>query len=46
MAKALEAIMHQRVDLDEWSRLLADRLPLFSRERESESWLELLIELK
>ncbi|MDA7899728.1 glycosyltransferase [Akkermansiaceae bacterium] len=46
IAKALEAIMHQRVDLDEWSRLLADRLPLFSRVRESESWLELLIELK
>ena len=46
MAKALEAIMHQRVDLDEWSLLLADRLPLFSRVRESESWLELLIELK
>ncbi|MDB4411518.1 glycosyltransferase, partial [bacterium] len=46
MAKALEAIMHQRVDLDEWSLLLADRLPLFSRMRESESWLELLIELK
>ena len=46
IAKALEAIMHQRVDLDEWSRLLADRRPLFSRVRESESWLELLIELK
>ncbi|MDA7626161.1 glycosyltransferase [Akkermansiaceae bacterium] len=46
IAKALEAIMHQRVDLDEWSRLLADRLPLFSRVRESGSWLELLIELK
>ena len=46
IAKALEAIMHQRVDLDEWSRLSADRLPLFSRVRESESWLELLIELK
>ena len=46
IAKALEAIMHQRVDLDEWSRLLADRLPFFSRVRESESWLELLIELK
>ena len=46
MAKALEAIMHQLVDLDELSLLLADRLPLFSRVRESESWLELLIELK
>ena len=46
MAKALQAIMDQRVDLDEWNRLLADRLRLFSRERESKSWLELLIELK
>ena len=46
MAKALEAIMHQRVDLDEWSRLSADRLPLFSRVRELESWLELLRDLK
>lgn len=46
MAKTLEAIMHQRVDLDEWSRLSADRLPLFSRVRESESWLELLRDLK
>ena len=46
MAKALEAIMHQRVDLDEWSRLSADRLPLFSWVRESESWLELLRDLK
>jgi glycosyltransferase involved in cell wall biosynthesis len=46
MAKALQAIMDQRVDLDEWNRLLADRLRLFSRERESKSWLELLTELK
>ena len=46
MAKALQAIMDQRVDLDEWNRLLADRLRLFSRERESNSWLELLTELK
>ena len=46
MAKTLEAIMHQRVDLDEWSRLSADRLPLFSRVRVSESWLELLRDLK
>ena len=46
MAKALQAIMDQRVDLDEWNRLLADRLRVFSRERESKSWLELLTELK
>jgi len=28
MAKALGAIVDQRVDLDEWSRLSADRLPV------------------
>jgi glycosyltransferase involved in cell wall biosynthesis len=46
MAKILGAIVDQRVDLDEWSRLSADRLLLFSREKESKSWLELLTELK
>ena len=46
MDEALQAIMNQRVDLQEWIRLSANRLPLFSRERESNLWLELLTELK
>jgi len=46
MGEALHSIMDQRVDLEEWSRLLDHRVLLFSRERESNSWLELLTELK
>ena len=46
MDEALQAIINQRVDLQEWIRLSANRLPLFSRERESNLWLELLTELK
>jgi glycosyltransferase involved in cell wall biosynthesis len=46
MDEALQAIVDQRVDLQEWIRLSANRLPLFSRERESNLWLELLTELK
>ena len=46
MDEALQAIINQRVDLQEWIRLSANRLPLFSRERESNLWLELFTELK
>ena len=46
MDEALQAIINQRADLQEWIRLSANRLPLFSRERESNLWLELLTELK
>lgn len=43
--EALEAIVDGRVDLRVWVELATARLPLFSPETESSSWLELLANL-
>ena len=43
--KALQAIIEGKVDLHGWVGQAAGRLPLFSREAESTSWLELLSDL-
>jgi glycosyltransferase involved in cell wall biosynthesis len=41
----IEAIIGKRVDLQSWVQHATRRLPLFSRERESTCWLELLANL-
>ncbi|MDB4461032.1 glycosyltransferase [Akkermansiaceae bacterium] len=38
----LEKILGREIDLSEWTRLAAKRLPLFSREMERACWLDLL----
>jgi len=45
LGEVLERIIGGEMDLDEWVRLASERLPLFSRETESTSWLELLADL-
>jgi glycosyltransferase involved in cell wall biosynthesis len=45
LGDALQIILEKRVDLGAWVRLASERLSLFSRESESNSWLELLAEL-
>lgn len=45
LENVLQAVVDKRVDLKEWVRLATERLPLFSRERESACWLELLEDL-
>lgn len=42
LENVLQVIVDKRVDLKDWVRLAALRLPLFSREREALCWLELL----
>jgi len=41
----LEAVIGKRVDLQSWVKHASQRLPLFSRERETTCWLELLANL-
>jgi glycosyltransferase involved in cell wall biosynthesis len=45
LGDVLEAIVEGRVDMQAWVELARARLPLFSRETESSSWLELLADL-
>jgi len=45
LEQVLEAIINRRVDLKGWAHLATQRLPLFSREKESACWLELLKDL-
>jgi len=45
LGEVLQEIFDQKVDLSEWVAQASERLPLFSREAESRSWLELLVHL-
>lgn len=44
--EALQTIIGNRMMLEDWVRMASKRLPLFSRESETTSWLELLAKLK
>ncbi len=45
LEEALQGILDREFDLREWVDFASARLPLFSREAESRSWLELLADL-